>query len=112
MANILPPTPQERFKVRYGTLGVSLPLPMVKQVLQNRHGIDNPVVDLDINKNKLRIIQPQGLVNGINDEFMFNPKPLIIVSDAATYRENHGWSFETDTATMDAAPSTDLFGLI
>lgn len=105
-------TPQDRFNQLYGaTMGVKPSMPLVKQVMQNEHGIDNPVEDLNINKNKLKVIQPTGLVNGSNTGFEFNPVPLLIVSDGKTYRQDHGWTFEGDTATMGTAPSVDLFGL-
>ncbi len=103
---------KENFGRLYGRMGVKRPAPMVREVLENKHGVDNPVIDLDIDKNKLRIVEAQGLVDGMNDEFLFNPKPLVIVSDGKTFREGHGWTFAGSTATMGTAPSTDIFGLV
>lgn len=38
------------FSKEYTAFGVIVPTPLVNEVLENRHGIDNPVIDLDINQ--------------------------------------------------------------
>ena len=41
---------QVGFSKRYTPFGTIIPTPMVDEVLENKHGIDNPVVDLNINQ--------------------------------------------------------------
>lgn len=99
------------YKTEYNAFGVIVPSPMVDEVLENKNGIDNPVIDLDTD-NPIVIIDAQGLVNGSNVDFIITPKPTVIVSDGKTLREGFGWSYASSTATLTAAPSTDIFGLL
>jgi len=39
---------QEQFKKEYTSNGIIIPQPMTTEVLENKHGIDNPVVDLNV----------------------------------------------------------------
>ena len=54
-----------------------------------------------------------GTVDGSTTDFVFTTKPTLIVSDGATLRENHGWTWTagTTTATLSIPPSYDLFAL-
>lgn len=38
------------YQQEYTPFGVLIPVPTVFEVLENKHGIDNPVVDLNINR--------------------------------------------------------------
>lgn len=92
--------------------GVKIPTPMVYEVLENRHGVDAPVIDLNLNKNKLSVVACTGLINGSNDTFLFNPKPTVVVIDGYTRREDHGWVWNNQGfATVTTPPSYDIFGL-
>lgn len=54
-----------------------------------------------------------GSINSVNKAFVFASKPTYIVVDAATYRENKGWTWNagTSTATLSIAPTYDCYGL-
>lgn len=54
-----------------------------------------------------------GSIDGTNTAFGFASKPKIIVSDDASYRENFGWTWNsgTLTATMNQAPSFDIYSI-
>lgn len=38
---------KKKFQEQYTKGGVKVPAPMVSEVLENKHGIDNPVIDLN-----------------------------------------------------------------
>lgn len=50
-------TPHQDFRLRYNSMGVKPPSPMVKEVLENKHGIDNPVIDLNVSNDFATILQ-------------------------------------------------------
>lgn len=57
-------------------------------------------------------ISATGAINGVNATFTFAQKPLYIVSDGATYKENKGWTWSGLTATMTIPPTYDIYGII
>jgi len=44
---------QELFKTDYGDMGITNRIPFVKEVKENKHGIDNPVIDLKTSSQKV-----------------------------------------------------------
>ena len=60
----------------------------------------------------ITLLPATGTVNGLNASFTFTQEPTVIVSDGATYRVGHGWTWNagTLTATMSVPPSYDIFG--
>lgn len=54
-----------------------------------------------------------GVVDGVTVSFIFSSKPTLIVTDGITFRENHGWTWNsgTSTVTVDNPPTFDLFAL-
>lgn len=54
-----------------------------------------------------------GTIDGTNILFSFTEKPTLIVSDAVTYREDKGWSWDSGllTVVMSIAPEYDIYGL-
>lgn len=50
MLNNIEDTGKIGFSKRYTPMGVIIPVPLVNEVLENKHGIDNRVVDLNINQ--------------------------------------------------------------
>lgn len=64
----------------------------------------------------MSILTATGTVDDSNVTFVFTSEPKVIVVNGATYRKNHGWTYNsgTNTATMSNAVGTggDIFGLI
>lgn len=64
----------------------------------------------------LSLEEPSGAVNDSNTLFVFSEKPFLIVMNHDTYRENHGWTWDSGslTATMysPAGVGGDIYGLI
>ena len=53
-----------------------------------------------------------GNVDGTNTQFGASAKPTIVVSDDASYRENHGWTWNAGTLTVTItgpAPQYDVY---
>lgn len=77
---------QSRFFEKYGRLGVAIPSPMVLQMLENKHGIDNVVTDLDINGRK-EIFPPHLLDTEASDDTIYfseDAAKLVYKDDAGT----------------------------
>lgn len=64
----------------------------------------------------LTIEEPTGTVDDSNTAFVFTAEPKIVVVNGASYRKNHGWSWNLGllTATLDNAPQTggDVYGIM
>jgi len=60
------------------------------------------------------LLPATGTVNGSNKAFTFTQLPTYIVSDGLWYRQNVGWTWNAGslTATMTAAPQTDIWGFV
>lgn len=62
------------------------------------------------------IEEPTGIVNDANVAFGFTEKPFLVVVNGATYRENHGWTWNagTLTATLSFPVGTggDIYGIM
>lgn len=58
-------------------------------------------------------IPTSGAVDSSNNQFGFSSKPKLIVVDDATYRENHGWTWNsgTLTATTSISPTYDIYSI-
>lgn len=112
---------QQLYKGAYNAFGVIVPSPMVSEVLENKHGIINPVIDLNVGRatsvtpsGTNGIIEPtSGAVNDSNVTFAFDEKPEVVIVNGSTYRENRGWTWDGTNVTLDAPAGTggDVYGL-
>lgn len=64
--------------------------------------------------NVITILEATGSVDDSNLAFTFTEKPKLICINGAFYRENHGWTWATLTATLTLPVGTggDIFGII
>lgn len=110
---------KQHYKSVYSPFGVMIPSPMVAEVLENKHGIINPVIDLNTGANTttttpgtvLPIVS--GTIDDSNVTFDFGQKPSLVVENGSTYRENHGWTWSGTAVVLDSPPGTggDVFAL-
>lgn len=52
-----------------------------------------------------------GSIDGVNTTFGFAAKPTVVVIDAASYRENKGWTWNGTQVVLDTPPDYDIYGL-
>jgi hypothetical protein len=79
-------------------------------VTLSKLGDGKALVTITTSSSSLAIVDPvSGTVDGSNVDFVFADKPLVIISDGITYRENKGWTWSGSTATMAVPPAYDLF---
>lgn len=100
--------------------GVLTPSPLVYEVLENKHGIYNPVIDVITDDGQFTssgtngvISITSGTVNDSNMIFGFDEKPEVLVVNGNTYREGRGWSWDGANAILDTPAGTggDVFGI-
>ena len=78
-------TPREKFQQEYTKSGIKIPAPLVDYVKENKHGVDNPVIDLNIRKYLIPIQQQISvlplLTNAIlnNDEIITNNDEIVYI---------------------------------
>lgn len=112
---------QNEYQGLYNAFGVIIPSPMVAEVLENKHGIDNPVIDLDTGSTTTVtpsgtngiIVPTLGAIDDSNVTFAFAEEPEVVVVNGNTYRLGHGWAWDGANVILDAPVGTggDLFGL-
>jgi hypothetical protein len=109
---------RQKYQEVYGPFGTIIPSPMVNEVLENKHGIYNPVIDVITDRNESSgtngIIEPtNGAINNTNVIFAFDEKPEVVIVNGNTYRENRGWSWDGSNVTLDDPPGVggDVFGI-
>lgn len=107
-------TPKSIYSTQYTPFGVIIATPMVAEVLENKHGIDNPVIDLRTGDSTTStsgstgvVVPTSGVVNDSNVTFAFDAKPALVIVNGDTYREGHGWSWDGANVILDAAPGVD-----
>lgn len=89
---------------------------MVSEVLENKHGVYNPVIDVKTDGLTISdfIIDPQnGVVDDTNVTFDFGVKPSIVVVNGSSYREGHGWTYVGNKVILNNPPGTggDVYAL-
>ena len=78
-------TPREKFQKEYGKTGIKIKVPLVDYVKENKHGMDNPVIDLNIRKYLIPIQQQLAvlplLTNAVinNDEVVTNNDEIVYI---------------------------------
>lgn len=104
----------------YNAFGVLIPSPMVSEVLENKHGVINPVIDLNVGDTNTTpsgtngvIVPTSGVVNDSNVTFAFDEEPEVVVVNGDTYRLGHGWSWDGANVVLDFPPGVggDVYGL-
>jgi hypothetical protein len=77
--------------------------------------LDGDGVEIEVGSGSAQTIEtPTGTVDDSNVDFIFTKKPFQIVINHMLYRENSGWVWSVDTATLVFPVGTggDIYGIM
>lgn len=103
----------------YTPFGTIIPTPLVHEVLENKHGVYNPVIDVitdqgtDTSGTNGVISPSSGNIDNANVTFPFGEKPEAVVVNGDTYRENHGWTWSGGAVVLGSPAGNrgDVYGI-